>query len=212
MPTDSATGRSGASGPGGRRRRGAVLEAAILDAAWDQIREAGVAGFTFDAVAARAQTSKPVLYRRWSSRKELLAATLHRRILASPLVVPDLGSLREEVTRLLREGSEKRFEFISVFPSLGVALDGSSVSFAELRRLAIGGSQTTMDKILARARERGEMTVDLPERVAGLPFEMLRGQVLMTQKPLDVESIGVIVDEVFLPLVRAYEHGLDAGR
>jgi AcrR family transcriptional regulator len=189
-----------------------VLEAAILDAAWDQIREAGVAGFTFDAVAARAQTSKPVLYRRWSSRKELLAATLPRRILASPLVVPDLGSLREEVTRLLREGSEKRFEFISVFPSLGVALDGSSVSFAELRRLAIGGSQTTMDKILARARERGEMTVDLPERVAGLPFEMLRGQVLMTQKPLDAESIGVIVDEVFLPLVRAYEHGLDAGR
>lgn len=216
MPTDSATGRSGTkgqggtNGPGGRRRRGAVLEAAILDAAWDQIREAGVAGFTFDAVASRARTSKPVLYRRWPSRKELLAATLHRQLVVNPLVVPDLGSLRDELARLLREGSEKRFQFIGVFGSLGVVLDGSSVSFAELRRLAIGGSQSTMDAILARARERGEITVDLPERVAGLPFEMLRGQVLMTQKPLDEESIGSIVDEVFLPLVRAYEHGLDA--
>lgn len=206
MPTDSATGQSG------RRRRGAVLEAAILDAAWDQIRETGAIGFTFDAVAARAHTSKPVLYRRWPSRKALLGATLHRQLLSNPLVVPDLGSLRDEITQLLREGSAKRFQFISVFPSLGVDLDGSSISFAELRRQAIGGSQVTMDAILARARARGEITADLPERVAGLPFELLRGQVLMTQKPLDEESIGSIVDEVFLPLVRAYENGLGAVR
>ncbi len=203
MPTDSAAGQSG------RRRRGAVLEEAILDAAWDQIRETGVSGFTFDAVAARARTSKPVLYRRWPSRKELLVATLHRQLITNPLVVPDLGSLREEVVLLLREGSDKRFRFISVFSSLGVVLDGPPISFAELRDQAVGGSRSTMDAIMDRARERGEITVDLPARVAGLPFELLRGQVLMTQRPLDEESIDSIVDDVFLPLVRAYENGLN---
>lgn len=200
--TDSATGQAGT------RRRGAVLEAAILDAAWDQVLEAGVAGFTFDAVAARAHTSKPVLYRRWPSRQELLVATLHRQLLGDPLVVPDLGSLRDEMICLLHEGNRKRFRFISVFGSLGVVLDGSPISFAELRAKAIGGTRLTVETIIARARERGEITVDLPPRVTGLPFELLRGEVLMTMQPLSEESITTIVDEVFLPLVSAYQNGL----
>jgi AcrR family transcriptional regulator len=46
------------------RRRGAELEQAILDAAWEQLIAEGYEHFTIDTVAARARTSKPVLYRR----------------------------------------------------------------------------------------------------------------------------------------------------
>ena len=35
------------------RRRGAALEAAILDAAWDQLTDGGYGDFTLEAVAAR---------------------------------------------------------------------------------------------------------------------------------------------------------------
>jgi AcrR family transcriptional regulator len=61
------------------RRRGAALEEAILDAAWDLLETDGWNGFTFAGVAERAHSSKPVLYRRWRTREELLRATLRRR-------------------------------------------------------------------------------------------------------------------------------------
>jgi len=50
---------------GTTRRRGAELEAALLDAAWDELQAVGYAGLTMEAVADRAGTSRAVLYRRW---------------------------------------------------------------------------------------------------------------------------------------------------
>ncbi|MFF0588188.1 hypothetical protein ACFYWD_19660 [Streptomyces sp. NPDC003781] len=43
------------------RRRGAALENAITDVAWDVLVEHGYNGFAYEAVAARDGTSKPVL-------------------------------------------------------------------------------------------------------------------------------------------------------
>ena len=57
--------------PGGasQRRRGIALEEALLDAAWAELTERGYDGFTIDAVAARAGTSRAVLYRRSEERR-----------------------------------------------------------------------------------------------------------------------------------------------
>ena len=59
------------------RRRGSKLEAALLQAAWDELTEAGYTAFTMEGVAARAKTSRAVLYRRWPNRPELVVAALH---------------------------------------------------------------------------------------------------------------------------------------
>ena len=53
------------------RRRGTKLEDALLDAAWEELQEVGYTRLTMEAVAARAGTSKPVLYRRWPNRARL---------------------------------------------------------------------------------------------------------------------------------------------
>src|ERR1700727_1770293 len=71
------------------RRRGAELEGAILDAAWEQLIAEGYEHFTVDTVAARARTSKPVLYRRWKTREDLLRATVRHRGAADPPAIPD---------------------------------------------------------------------------------------------------------------------------
>ena len=60
--------------PGTSRRRGATLEEAILDAAWAELIDHGYAEMTLEAVAKRAGTSRPVLYRRWPSRTKLATA------------------------------------------------------------------------------------------------------------------------------------------
>src|SRR4051812_2704815 len=92
----------------GRRRRGAELESALLDAAWEELDANGFAALTMEAVAARAGTSRPVLARRWASRSDLALAAIRHHFAADPLQVPDHGSLREDPLDLLRQMSTRR--------------------------------------------------------------------------------------------------------
>src|ERR1700744_3332834 len=90
-----------AAGDKATRRRGTVVEEAILDAAWDVLETDGWGGFTFAGVAERGHSSKPVLYRRWRTREDLLRAMLRRRGEVRRREVPDTGRLREDVIALL---------------------------------------------------------------------------------------------------------------
>ncbi|MEV7028182.1 TetR family transcriptional regulator, partial [Kitasatospora sp. NPDC093558] len=54
------------------RRRGEVLESAIFGATLQQLVTDGYARLTMEGVAAAAQTGKAALYRRWSSKEELV--------------------------------------------------------------------------------------------------------------------------------------------
>src|SRR6201992_1835695 len=93
---------------GGRtRRRGAALEDALLDAAWDELQAAGYQAMTMEAVADRAGTSRAVLYRRWPKRAELVLAALRRHRPISSGEVPATGSLRGDVLTLLPQLSDR---------------------------------------------------------------------------------------------------------
>ncbi|MFZ2624709.1 MAG: TetR/AcrR family transcriptional regulator [Propionibacterium sp.] len=190
------------------RRRGAVLERAILDAAWQQLSDKGFENFSYESVAARAGTSKPVLYRRWPTRSELVVAVLRHRITERSLYLPDTGSLRGDVIDMMGQVNEKRAEMFALQTGAGLYFEQTHVSPAQLRERALAGLPSSMDMVLARARARGELGVELPEGVASLPFELLRAQILMTMVPLSQEAIVSIVDEIFLPLVTAYDKGL----
>src|SRR3546814_11202702 len=71
------------------RRRGAALEAALLDAAWAELLGGGYSAFTIEGVAVRARTSRPVIARRWSSRGDLALAEFKPYLQRSPLPIPD---------------------------------------------------------------------------------------------------------------------------
>jgi AcrR family transcriptional regulator len=59
------------------RKRDPLIEPRVFDAAICVYARAGWTGFTFEAVARAARVGKPAIYRRWSSREELLVAALH---------------------------------------------------------------------------------------------------------------------------------------
>lgn len=185
------------------RRRGTQLEAAILDAAWDVLVEHGYPGFTYEAVASRAGTSRPVLYRRWPQRDDLLLATITRFRSAQPVEVPDTGDLRDDAIGFLRNadaGLTRMIALISV--QLMDYFRASGTSFSELRNTLGTPGETPFETIVARAVERGELAdVPRPARVVNLPFDLFRHDVLMTLRPLSEESITEIVDEVWLPLL-----------
>jgi Tetracyclin repressor-like, C-terminal domain len=61
-----------------------------------------------------------------------------------------------------------------------------------------------MMTILERAAQRGEVRLDkITPRVASLPTDLTRHELLLTRAPVPEATIVEIVDEVFLPLVQA---------
>ncbi len=83
------------------RRRGEILEDAILKAAWDELSKVGYAHMTMDGVAARAKTNKSVIYRRRPSKSKLVLVALHKHVLNPHNDVPDTGDLRNDILILL---------------------------------------------------------------------------------------------------------------
>jgi AcrR family transcriptional regulator len=188
------------------RRRGDELEAAILDAAWAQLVEAGYPGFTYEAIAARAGTSRPVLYRRWSQREELLIAVLKKFWFSQPIEVPDTGSLRDDMLGFLRNADAGRSRIMTMLSvQLMDYFRDSGSSFSQLRDELRGSRPTSgMEQIVARAVARGEAPADLPARVVNLPFDLMRHDMFMTMRAIPEQTRLEIVDEIWLPLLRSY--------
>ena len=182
------------------RRRGAALDDALLDAAWAELRVAGYAGLTMEGVAQRAGTSRPVLARRWPNRPQLVIAALrrHRPMLSGD--VPDTGNLRDDVLALLRQVSA-RFAEVGPDTFYGLAADyfADPALIPDFHAQTFQTGNEVMAAILRRAAERGEVKDDIPERVATLPVDLLRHELLLRRG--DEHAITAIVDQVFLPLV-----------
>ena len=54
------------------RKRDPSRDAALLDATLEVLAEVGAEGLTMDLVAARAGAGKATIYRRWTSKTELI--------------------------------------------------------------------------------------------------------------------------------------------
>lgn len=186
------------------RRRGAELEEAILKAAWELLVVDGYPNFTFESVAARAQTSRPVLYRRWQTKDDLLLAAVRYGGGAVDRSVPDTGSLRGDVIALLTRFNGSRAEFIAVLVGqLGAFYSATGSSPAAVREAFIGDRPTVMQAVIDRAITRGEVDPErLTPRIVALPVDLVRQRIMMTLKPVPKSEIAGIVDEIFLPLVR----------
>jgi AcrR family transcriptional regulator len=71
------------------RPRDRLIDAAVLKATHAVLDESGYVHLTLEAVARRAGTSKPAIYRRWPSRQRLVLAALGQRL--GELRAPDTG-------------------------------------------------------------------------------------------------------------------------
>ena len=186
-----------------KRRRGQELEDAILGAAWDALIEGGYAAFTIDAVAERAGTSRPVLYRRWKTREDLVLAAIGHHVTRDVRPIPDTGSLRDDVIAVLLDANETRIAMAAIIVGqLGTYYQETGTTPADIRRQIIGERTTLIETIVRRAVERGEIDpARLTPRIAGLPFDLVRHEVMMTLGPVPKDTIVEIVDDIFLPLV-----------
>jgi AcrR family transcriptional regulator len=186
-----------------QRRRGRALEEALLDAAWAELTERGYDEFTIDSVAARAGTSRAVLYRRWPSKRELVFAALKYEVGKDIVLSPDTGSLRGDVIALLKQANRVRVGLATqLFTQLGGFYRQTGTSLADLTAFVQGGRNPVLEEAIQRAVDRGEVRPEqLTERIARLPVDLFRYEILTTLRPLADETIEEIVDTIFLPLL-----------
>lgn len=82
------------------RPRKPEIGTAILDAALAVFGEVGYEGMTVEAVAARAGVGKATIYRRWSSKDDLIIAAIQEVLTA--VEVPEIGDVRKTLIAMVR--------------------------------------------------------------------------------------------------------------
>ncbi len=157
------------------RPRDPRIDTAVLRATVDLLGATGYAELSVDAIARRAGTSKPAIYRRWPSKAHLVHEAVFPLDRATEL--PDTGSLPGDVREMVR-----RTVAILTTPAARAALPGLvgemaadlTLHAALLERFG-GVLSLGLSERLADAASRGEVRGDvaaaeLTEALAGITF------------------------------------------
>ena len=98
MVATNAAAHSGTT-DGAPRRRGrprlVEVDDRILETALDEICESGTANLTFDRLSLRSGVAKTTIYRRWSTKNDLIIDAID--LLRSQSPVPNSGDLRADL-------------------------------------------------------------------------------------------------------------------
>ncbi|MEH0418023.1 TetR/AcrR family transcriptional regulator [Streptomyces sp. B21-083] len=188
------------------RRRGAVLERAILDAALDQLSTVGWNGLTMEGVAAGAQTGKAAVYRRWPSKEDLVADALQAG-LPSFDRAPDLGSVRDDLLELCRQVREAMFSRPG-FALRSVIHECDSPQAERFQSVIFRGlvepSARLLREIIDRGIERGETRADAAN---GYVFDAIPAMMMYRTKVCasewEARDIEEMIDQLMVPLLRA---------
>lgn len=174
--------------------------AVILEAAVQELAEAGYGGVTIEAVAARAGVGKSTIYRHWADKLDLIAdafETFHEQW------VPDLGTrpARECIELLLGHVAEVVVDsiFSRCIPALieGAERDPRVREFHH--RYSATRRQALIDQI-TRGIQRGEFRADLdPELATAALLGTLFYRRLMTGEPFEPAQAAALVSTVLGP-------------
>jgi AcrR family transcriptional regulator len=185
------------------RRRGTTLEDALLDAAWAELLKGGYSAFTLEGVALQAQTSRPVIARRWSSRGELAMAAFRHHLESQPLTVPEESDVRTELLDYIVQLYERDFPVaLIMWTQMDEYYREEKSSPARFRETLLAGRVSAVRFLLERAARRGEVDArKLTEMVVSIPMAFL-AFVTATQADIDIRTVVEdMLDSILLPLV-----------
>ena len=178
------------------RPRDARADRAIIEAAAAVLAELGPAGFTVDAVAARAGCGKATIYRRWPSRAHLMLETTQQA--GVDLTDPDTGSVRDDLVALLTKLAEKMADSpVGKLMAATIAEAAVNPETREVYAEFLAERRRLPCSIVTRGIVRGELRPDID---ADLVIDLVSGPVFlrafMTRGPLDETVVRRIVDTV----------------
>jgi AcrR family transcriptional regulator len=193
------------AGPRQRPRVEGGREEEILDATVATLAELGYDRLTMDAVATASKASKATLYRRWSTKAELVVDAISRAKGACPVADDvDTGSLRGDLIEMsCVEGGFASQMPMSVMAGLLTALCRDADLQNAFQERFLAPRIAVVNKIYERAVQRGEIAADVDIELLArtLPAVIIHYAFVLGIAPSDELSIRVI-DHVILPAAR----------
>ncbi|KQX56183.1 MULTISPECIES: TetR/AcrR family transcriptional regulator [unclassified Streptomyces] len=188
------------------RRRGPVLERAILEATLEQLSSVGWNGLTMEGVAVGAQTGKAAVYRRWPSKEDLVADALQAGLPALG-DAPDLGSVREDLYDLCRRVRDVMYSRPG-FALRSVLHECDAESAERFHELIVSGvtepSARLFRDVLRQGMARGEVRADAND---DLVLDVIPAMMMYRSKVCGSEwtdgEIADLIDRIMVPLLRA---------
>lgn len=200
METNSGIRSRGRTG----RPRDVAADGLILAVALELLAErGGYDRLTLDEVAARTGRAKTTLYRRWSTKEELVLAALRsagRPPEAEQL--PDSGSLRSDLLAVVDSpwlgGPERR---LALFAGLSGATTTGPRIVAAVREEVTDPYADVYRRLLHRAHERGEIATAAPQTLdllAQVIPAMSSYRLGAGGDPVDREHYVAVIDDIVL--------------
>jgi len=200
MPTTQDTSRATAAHRG--RPRDPARDTRILGAVESLIAEVGYDRMTVDAIAERAGVSKPTIYRRWASKREIVAEAIRSR--KDECALPDTGSLRGDLVAIARDlGQSLSGSNAQVAAGLTGLLRSSDEFAALFREHVIEVGRERYRPLLERAAARGEIAdaAAVTPLFADIAGALVFSRALISREPVDDAFTEELVDRVLLPVV-----------
>ena len=171
---------------GAGRPRDPRINEAVLRATAELLEEVGYLQLTIGAIAERADTNKPAIYRRWPTKAHLVYEAVFP--VQDPDVVPPGDDLRGDIRSLVAVGVE-----LLGRPSARAALPGLMAESASDPTLQVdvmerfaGGTWGWMQQRIEQAKEAGEVRADVhPSTV----LELISGSTFVATAIRPLEEI-----------------------
>jgi AcrR family transcriptional regulator len=176
------------------RPRDERVDTEVASAVLNALRSGGYSAVTIDGIARKVKRARTTIYRRWPSKRHLVAYA----------VVSEMGDNPAADTGVLREDLEAAVgTLLNAFGGpLGQALPGLVADMAQDKELAetirsevLAARRRSMREAFARARVRGEIRTDLDVE---LVLDMLTGpfyyRTLFGHAPITRRTTRDVVD------------------
>jgi len=187
------------------RRRDHTRDPEILDAALEVLAEAGYDRMTIDMVAARAKAGKATLYRRWSSKAELVidAVACMKKDDIDQANLPDTGTLRGDLIAMIKpksiEDSERKMQIMAGLMSM---LSRDPDLAAAVKKAIVEPRVAVTRVLMRRAVDRGEISPGCDiETLSQIVPAMVVFRMLVLKRPVDRAFLVSLIDGVLLPAV-----------
>ncbi len=156
----------------------------------------GYRAVTIERIARRVRRARTSLYRRWPSKRHLVAFAIIHQMGTEP--APDTGSLRRDLTAAV---DTLRTAFAGILRPALAGLVGDMAHDQKLAQMiraeVLNPRRASMRLALARGQKRGEISLDVD---LDLMLDMLTGpyyfRALFGHGPIDLTLNAAVVDYV----------------
>lgn len=180
-------------------------EQQILGGALEVLVDVGYDRLTFDAVAAHVRASKATLYRRWSTKADLVVSAVEASMcMASLHDLPDTDSLRGDLMTMFAGEEDLPIQLAEVIAAVMPAMHRDADLTDAVKERFIAPKTNALRTLIARAQRRGEVGPDADLNLLAAIIPALNMHLMVTTGSCpSLAQMRSIIDRVLLPACSA---------